>query len=122
MTDNEIIKTLECCSRDISNCKKCPYLAVNCCTTVRCRDVLALIERQQAEIKQWKETANNYQNLWGATVGDIQNVKFEAIKEFVGSLFRKSQLLASSVYGTPERGVFLKDIDALVIEMKGKEV
>ena len=80
------------------------------------------IKRQQKEIEYWKGEAISYQNMWGEAVSDLQAVKNETIKEFADSLFRKSQLLASSVYGTPERGVFLKDIDALVIEMKGKEV
>lgn len=44
MTDNEIIKALECCNKD--DCDNCPYKRN--CKNVMC-DVLDLINRQQAE-------------------------------------------------------------------------
>lgn len=58
MTDNEIIKALECCTNDDAHCRECPY---DCTGTIRkhCSDVLAedaisLINRQKAELDDLK--------------------------------------------------------------------
>lgn len=64
MTDNEIIKDLEC---RIDNFSKL---------------VLNLINRKNAEIKQWKEEANRWQNAWCEAINDIEKTKSEAIKDF----------------------------------------
>ena len=50
MTDNEVIKALECC-RD-SNCNECP---IEGCTDSIIRNALALIKRQKAEIELLKK-------------------------------------------------------------------
>lgn len=42
--------------------------------------------RQQAEIEQWKEEANKYQNLWCTAVDDIEKVKAKAVKDFAERL------------------------------------
>lgn len=86
MTDNEIIKALEYCSSDISNCRKCPYLAVNCCTTVRCRDVLALVERQQAEIKRLN---NNMDVMVKEHNNIVKSIREDIIREFEEKLKQK---------------------------------
>ena len=51
MTDNEIIKALDICSKN-GFCSECPYSDdfTNCNTRV-CKDVLALIYRQRAKIE-----------------------------------------------------------------------
>lgn len=66
MTDNEIIKALECCnSHGIDACIECPYCdKYPNCIGDRNDDCIDLIERQKAEIEQWKEEANKYQRLW----------------------------------------------------------
>ena len=52
MTDNEIVKALECCSYDncFMLCDECP-LKNDGCVDVLIPSVLSLIKRQQAEIK-----------------------------------------------------------------------
>ena len=50
MTDNEIIKALECCSVHPMNCKKCPYQGNECCTNAHRKDALDLINRQKSQI------------------------------------------------------------------------
>lgn len=55
MTDNEIIKALECCSSDDANCDDCP--ANKYCTNddfCLTGAILDLIKRQQAEIERLK--------------------------------------------------------------------
>ena len=51
MTDNEIIKALECCSKAISDCENCPAGGI-CDTDSYCVTgaILDLINRQKAEI------------------------------------------------------------------------
>ena len=67
MTDNEIIKALECCieSANIGECLtlKCPLLGDYGCVISGHEEklyeyALDLIKRQQAEIEQWKTLAN----------------------------------------------------------------
>ena len=63
MTDNEIIKALECCSVVRSICcqtDKCPYSQFEHCESKINEDALALIQRQKAEI----EDAQNRLELW----------------------------------------------------------
>lgn len=90
MTDDEIIKALECC-RDNSRCYTCPRLGMNCCMNLLMRNALDLINRQKGEIEQWKEEANRYQNLWCMAVDDIRTAKSEAIKDFAERLKEKLQ-------------------------------
>ena len=56
MTDNEIIKALECCSdwENANTCKECPfYEELDCATTDRLdKYALNLINRQKAEIER----------------------------------------------------------------------
>lgn len=56
MTDDEIVKALECCVKN--DCRQCPYMAkkVDCVSLKRSEnDVLNLINRQKAEIVQLTE-------------------------------------------------------------------
>ena len=73
MTYEQIIKALECC-RD-NNCNECP---IEGCTDNIFRNALDLINRQRAEIEQWKEEANKYQNLWCIALDDIEIEKAKA--------------------------------------------
>lgn len=57
MTDNEIIKALECC--EYGACRDCPIYNDSTCMT-RCReDALDLIYRQKAEIERLTKENNN---------------------------------------------------------------
>lgn len=60
MTDNEIIKALECCIDDELGCTECPALGV-CQQDYYCPKSLALyqITRQKAEIERLNETLDN---------------------------------------------------------------
>lgn len=63
MTDNEIIKGLECCYQTLC-CEECPYNSKNntyirlkyvLCNDVLMNDIIGLISRQKAEIEKLKE-------------------------------------------------------------------
>lgn len=49
MTDNEIIKALECCMTD--TCSECPFTFAGCIDTLP-KEAIKLIKRQQAEIER----------------------------------------------------------------------
>ena len=57
MTDNEIIKALECCGG--SNCHECP---IEGCTDDIFGNALDLINRQKAEIEAYKECIAKVKN------------------------------------------------------------
>lgn len=86
MTDNEIIKALENCNLPYSDykCVSCPlYDTESNCKTALIVIALDLINRQKAEIEQWKEEANKYQSLFASACTEA---KSEAVREFAERL------------------------------------
>ena len=82
MTDNEIIKALECCF--INGCKNCKYKgkAPDCMTALQ-KDTIDLINRQKAEILELQKRIIN----WRADMDyRPDEIKSEAIKEFAEGL------------------------------------
>lgn len=68
MTDNEIIKALECCTSEGFVCSGCPYDTLEAqgveyteydCSWYLRADALDLIERQKAEIERLKDEKDN---------------------------------------------------------------
>lgn len=73
MTDEQIVKALECCENEINFCSICPYFLQNkendFCTEDMAKDALALIKRQQAdkerleiELQTMRIAANSYKS------------------------------------------------------------
>ena len=58
MTDNEIIKALECCIKETSDCDNCPlYVPADAdCINISKSGALDIINRLQAEIENLKDT------------------------------------------------------------------
>ena len=98
MTDKDVIKALECCSKSV--CRECPYNVKNAtCIGKLQNNALDLIIQQKAEIKRLKtenkilsknaDTAfqdglNEAQDLYREQVK--HEAKAEAIKEFADRL------------------------------------
>lgn len=79
LTDAEIIKALECCSKQ--SCEGCPYNdgTSKCLMETLPRDTLDLINRQQAEIERFQKENNQF-----ADIGKMYSeIRAEAYKEFV---------------------------------------
>lgn len=118
MTDNEIIKALECCAK--SSCKNCPE---NCgsamCLKNLVIDSLDLINSQQAEIERLQDFNENLQTGNTALSNEILEIKSEAIKEFAERLKgRLTGIGRSTIYGNFEYGTIKSyEIDDLVKEM-----
>lgn len=57
LTDEEIIKALECCASTSNECDECPLENVSgsICQSIVCKNVLDLINRQKAEIERLKK-------------------------------------------------------------------
>ena len=86
------------------------------------KDVIALINRKNEEIEQWKQEANRYQNLWCMAFDDIRTAKSEAIKEFAERLKETITNAINTYYNSNGGGYYLaedviEDIDNLVKEM-----
>ena len=80
MTDNEIVKTLECCAED--KCRECPLLNDDCGEVILCKNALDLINRQKAEIERLeKDRASLIEHLKKSRK-QTKTAKAEAIKEF----------------------------------------
>lgn len=54
LTDEEIVKALECCIPLETDCKECPLCDIKTaeCLQILCKNALALINRQKAEIEK----------------------------------------------------------------------
>ena len=117
MTDNEIIKALECCSNcEKGCCRNCSlnsWVDIGICQEKLIDEAYNLVNRQKAEIERLKTSP-----IIGTLCPMWKNeARAEAIREFAEKLKMKSELLAPSVYAEPYRAVSNDDIDNLVKEM-----
>ena len=112
MTDNEIIKALECCVEK-GKCNECPYYlpyGINC-GYHKDKNALNLINRQKAEI----ERLNG--NLFTISNACMQR-RNEAIEEFAYRLTDKADLIKVNAFNS-KWVISQEDIDNLVKEMVG---
>ena len=124
MTDNEIIKALECHKNETNSCIVCPYsYSMRGCSLTMASDALDLINRQKAEIERLQEVTENLQYEYDLMRQEKAVVEAEAIKEFAERL--KDYYIKDKRYKRPHAStmiIFLFDlIDKLVKEMVGAE-
>ena len=94
MTDNDIIKALECCNYPMQVCNECPIpndIRDNCkCMETLCETALNLIKRQQAEIERLAKgcgiITEEDENWYPPPLKTLEEIKAEAIKEFAERL------------------------------------
>jgi hypothetical protein len=85
MTENEIIKALECCnSTERGHClNKCPYYNYSAnCTQSMINDALDFINRQKAEIERLRKAIKVQDIMIEQQDYKLKQAKSEAIKEF----------------------------------------
>ena len=117
MTDNEIIKALECCSKPVIEecCSECPYHLSgqeNCHKLLG--DIIDLINRKQAEIERLQKVNDSFTDI-GKLYSEI---KVEAIKEFAKRL--KSPIYINSNLLVYQCEAVESMIDDIVKEMVGE--
>lgn len=112
MTDNEIKKALECCLEPRHDCSYCLLEKEVYCTSLLHKNILDLINRQQAEI----ERLNG--NLFTISNACMQR-RNEAIKEFAERLKEEQRTFIGDEYAYE----FIPsiEIDVLLAEMVGGE-
>ena len=94
MTDNEIIKALECCTKTefISDCAKCEMFAFDC-KDILIENAIDLINRQKAKIERLEKIRAKQADIIGEERGQkyellnkICKAKSEALKELAERL------------------------------------
>ena len=128
MTDEQIIKALECCSTDVQEnpCPKCAFYNKHRCSTLMLNAASDIINRQKVKIKSLKQIINEQdkevlklQNriiFWRKNLNyQPEKIKSEAIKEFVEKLKKHSFVDNLSLDG--KETAYVDDIDNLVKEM-----
>ena len=142
MTDNEIIKALECLEGEMILCKDCSYVnyAHFDCKRQAAKDALDLINRQKAEIEncyEFIEQLKKARNIWddkcthqNAEIERLQKLlddkcdrciakdKVEAVKEFAERL--KNEITIRTTHSKEQDKLVLFYIDNLVKEMVGE--
>lgn len=101
MTNEQIVKALECCVECDTFCdgcrEDCPFIDVDNCTFILRRETLALIKRQQEEIERLKQTPKCVFAYDGETLEycvegpcsaekTIETIRAEAVREFAEKL------------------------------------
>ena len=122
MSDEEIIKALECCIEDSNDfyntkiCDKCPLVEGTKSTDHLREHSLDLINRQRAEIEKLKNEIQITKDAYIMLQTKNEIIKSEAIKEFATRLEEYSYESMGN-YGISRVVVSVKDIDNLVKEM-----
>lgn len=79
MTDEQIIKALECCNTDVreSTCPKCAFYKKHRCSTLMLNAISDLIDRQKAEIERNKGVIKLLEKDVEDEKAEIENLKVE---------------------------------------------
>lgn len=116
MTDNDIIKALECCSSEFECHNGCPYYnngEFKCRDLSFYKDTLDLINRQKAEIE---EKSNKLRDV----LPIVAELKAEAITEFAERLREKCKAKDEEAWYV-YHSITCEDIDQIAKEMKGEQ-
>lgn len=99
LTDNEIIKALECCLSDIPPCITCKYdndtITCDECMGELMKDALDLINRQKAEIERYKGVIKILEK-------DVKDAEGRAVKEFAHYLIDNGEEGKINTFDLPD--------------------
>ena len=116
MTDEQIIKALECCEASENKCDDCPFYGVKeDCEVELPEEALDLIKRQNNLIEQLGNDVNRKYNLLCKMEEILRNLKSEAIKEFAERVKKYSFVDNLSLDG--KETVYVDDINSIAKEM-----
>lgn len=118
MTDNDIIKALECCMYG-HGCEDCHYIGKGFCNDKLKRDALDLINRQQAESERLQKAIKVQDIMIEQQDYKIKSAKSEAIKEFAEKIdqlfYRYAHILS---HADCARKDYIEADDGTEIEMQ----
>ena len=145
MTDEQIVKALECCSLIQGECKECPCDCVmDCdCKEMLLREAFYLINRQKARIKEFDEkivmqmgliehqkaeierlqcSAKRHGKRLGSLIHHLETAKSEAYKEFAERFKEKASSAVTScqgyeIYETKQYQISAVGLDNLLKEL-----
>ncbi len=130
MTDEQIIKALECCiaheNCEEVSCEFCPYERDLNCTGVMMQNAIDLINRQKAEIESLKQIIDEEDNeilelqkriiFWREDLNyQPEKIKSAAIKEFAERL--KNNTFLAKEKNSVEHTIWIYEIDKIVKEI-----
>lgn len=101
ITDDEIIKALECCVKITTDCEKCPYWGISKvenCFDVAKQDAVDLINRQKAEIESLKYDYDNLQRQFDEIYQQfhyLSNVEIPYLYSFTEDKDKKLETIAN---------------------------
>ena len=110
MTDNEIIKAMECVMGNDVNCSECTYQKVPpfpSCRMMCAKNALGLINRQKAEIERLNIELQSMRSAANSYKMHYETAKSEAVKEFAHLVIDRSR----------NGVIYTSDIPDLVKEM-----
>lgn len=113
MTDNEIVRALECCGENLCG-QGCPRMYY-CDTAIECKkelmeDALALINRQKAEIERYEKTVGKLAiNKDGIVIGTLNGKETEYIQKSVAEVFRNMAVNRAKTEAVKEFAEMLKE-------------
>lgn len=127
MTDEQIIKALECCiaheNCEEVSCEFCPYERDLNCTGVMMQNAIDLINRQKARTKELEERISYLEESidcsrkeYNRSLQKMQQLKSEAIKEFAEQL-KETAYSYSDISGYRSTVVDADSINNLIKEM-----
>ena len=122
MTDNKIIKALECCTDEsYENCNECPYSidTLSCERLKLLEDSLDLINHQKVEIERLKKEVSVARDAYISIQDRYEHTKAEAYKEFAERLNEEARI--ADCFDSYNMVVGTHFIDNLLKEMVGKE-
>ena len=116
MTDAEIKKALECCSKH--RCFECPSCGESLCMKTLTKSALDLINRQQAEITSLVNSNVTMSTMYSYIKKEAEKARTKAIKEFAERLKEQAYRLPTSFFEI--KAVNESWIDAILKEMVGE--
>ena len=103
MTDEQIIKALECCNAEKIDCRKCPYRfkdnfnEYRMCFSVLSLDAADLAQRQKAEIERLRELNAMIIEAGQSWEQRYKTARADAVREFAAEL---SEEIRSAIYSS----------------------
>ena len=124
LTDNEVVKALECCVESKHICPHtCPMLKNKECLESLRKNALDLINRLQAENERLKERIIEVQRCDKELIETLNKIHEEKEKTFKAEAYKEfAERLKGNYIGITTHYDLKKDIDNLLNELVGEKI